>query len=457
MTASGCYHCSVKPVGRSNGRSIVAAAAYRHGERLADERTGEIFDYRARSGVLDSFILTRDGAAAWGQQREQLWNGAERAEDRANGRLATELELALPCELDAAAHRRLLKDFLAPLVAKHGIAADVAIHAPGAGGDHRNTHAHVLVTHREFGPDGFGEIANQRTVTRKRKGREVQEKIAGLAATPADIKALRQAWERAVNREYERAGLDIRVDHRSHEDRGIAQEPGKHLGPTATKMERQGVDSERGAVNREILQRNAAARDCAALEAEAAAITIDLEAARALREARAGAQGRYDDVRATARDVARSQHDGRYDVLRAAEPAPEIARAFASGAARTTEPPAPNFDRGVRGGGRMAAKILESVSNAIGGILDFLAGPVAPPTLEEAKGMQRVAEQQAQELADRAAQETQAAAQDWQIFEQNRQRQYDDLMAGRLGQNVPREIQRGDGGRDDEREHERER
>jgi hypothetical protein len=236
VTTAGFYHCSVKGVGRAKGRSIVAAAAYRSGERLEDARTGEVFDYRARGGVEDAFILTRDGAAAWGQDRAQLWNGAEAAEPRANGRLATELELALPHELTPEQRRQLVTDFLAPIIEKYGVAADVAMHEPGQENDHRNHHAHCLLTHREFGPDGFDDIANTRTVTRMRKGQEVQEQVAGLAAMPADIRAIRKEWEQQVNRAYERAGLDIRVDHRSHEDRGIEQEPTKHLGPSASGM-----------------------------------------------------------------------------------------------------------------------------------------------------------------------------------------------------------------------------
>ncbi|MBV8096438.1 MAG: MobA/MobL family protein, partial [Acetobacteraceae bacterium] len=60
MTAAGFYHCSVKGVGRAKGRSVVAAAAYRSGERLVDEWAGQTADYRARGGVLDSFILVPD-------------------------------------------------------------------------------------------------------------------------------------------------------------------------------------------------------------------------------------------------------------------------------------------------------------------------------------------------------------------------------------------------------------
>jgi hypothetical protein len=284
MTAAGFYHCSAKPIGRSDGRSIVAAAAYRSGERLEDERTGQVADYRARSGVEDSFILTRSDAPAWGQERERLWNEAGRAEPRKNGRLATELELGLPHELDAAARQQLLKDFLAPIIERYGVAADVAIHAPGQEGDHRNYHAHVLVTHRELGPEGFGDIANTRTITRTRKGREVQEQVAGIAATPADVKALRQEWERHVNRAYERAGLDVRVDHRSHQDRGIQQEPTKHLGATATAMERRGEPSERGAINRDIETRNAAAQELARLKVEAVKLMADYAAEKQLAE-----------------------------------------------------------------------------------------------------------------------------------------------------------------------------
>jgi hypothetical protein len=306
MTA-GFYHCSVKGVGRAAGRSVVAAAAYRSGERLADEITGKTADYRARGGVVETFILTRNDAPAWAHDRERLWNEAERAETRANGRLATEFELALPHELDAAGRKQLLKDYLAPFIEKHGMAADVAIHEPGEGRDHRNVHAHVLLTHRTLDADGFGDIANTRNMTRMRKGQEVPEQIAGIAATPADIRGIRKAWEQELNRAYEREGLDIRADHRSHKDRGIEQEPTKHLGPTASEMEQKRPgSSERGEANREITQRNADRQAVATLEAEVKELSaqiIDLNADRAMQASYDGARGRYEPLRETHREV----------------------------------------------------------------------------------------------------------------------------------------------------------
>jgi len=367
MSTAGFYHCSVKSVGRSNGRSIIAAAAYRSGECLFDELTGKIADYRARGGVEDSFIIARADAPDWAMQaareaRQRLWNEAERAEPRANGRLATELELALPHELTPEQRKELVSAFVLKIVEKYGIAADVAIHAPGQDGDHRNYHAHVLFTHRELGPDGFGEVSNARTVTKNVKGVEKDVTIYGIAANPTDVKALRQEWEQEVNLHYEMAGLDIRVDHRSHKDRGIEQEPTRHLGPEATAMERRGVASELGDANREIMARNEALRDRAQLEIEAVKIAAELAAARTLAEMEAAAmqytaaKGRRDDIRpdndAPQPDYAAAK--GRTDDIR-----PDPSRTFGAGADRVTEPGI--FDRDAADAAWMKAVEAEAI------------------------------------------------------------------------------------------------
>lgn len=272
MTA-GHYHCSVNPVGRGKGASVVHKAAYRSAERLYDERSGQwTADYgKRRRSVIEKFILARADAPAWSRDRQRLWNAAEAAEARRNGRIATELELGLPHELDPVRRRQLLMDFLVPIIARYGVAADVAIHTAH---DDRNIHAHVLLTHRELGPDGFGAIADARTITKKIRGREKQIGIAGVAATPADIEAIRKAWADTVNRAYAEAGLDIRVDHRSHDRRSIGEFPGIHLGPTAAGMERrQPGSSERGEFNRAIAEHNKRRRRLRQLRAEARRLT----------------------------------------------------------------------------------------------------------------------------------------------------------------------------------------
>lgn len=268
MPEAGHYHCSVGGVGRGKGAGVMHKAAYRSGERLFDERSGEwTADYRKRRrSVIDKFIVTQGDAAAWRCNRQRLWNAAEAAEARRNGRIATELELGLPHELAPAQRKKLLLDFLAPIIARHGVAADVVIHTAH---DDRNIHAHVLLTHRELGAGGFGEIANARTITKKIKGREKLIGIAGVVATPADVEAIRKAWADAVNGAYAMAGLNIRVDHRSFDRRGIEDVPGIHLGPKASAMERrQPGSSDRGDINRKIELHNAHRRKLRQLRAE---------------------------------------------------------------------------------------------------------------------------------------------------------------------------------------------
>src|SRR5580692_1807918 len=116
MTTSGFYHCAVKAVGRATGRSAVAAAAYRAGERHHDHRTGLTHDYRAKGGVIESFIIAAADAPTWATDRGELWNAAEAATTAKNGRIATELELALPSELTAEQRRALVESFARSIV-----------------------------------------------------------------------------------------------------------------------------------------------------------------------------------------------------------------------------------------------------------------------------------------------------------------------------------------------------
>jgi MobA/MobL family len=297
--ASGHYHFSVEGVGRGNGAPVMAKAAYRSGECLFDERTAQFHDYTGGAErVIHTYVMARDRAPAWMQHaareaRQRAWNEAERAEPRKNGRIATELVVGLPHELTDAERKNLLSAFVRRIVGKHGVFADVSMHLAH---DDRNIHAHVLLSHRELGPDGFGEIANRRTITKKVKGQEKQVEIAGVAATPADIKKLREQWAHDVNRAYERAGLAIRVDHRSFEDRGIKEVPTIHLGPKAAAMERAGLASDRGDINRIIEFGNAELRRLEAEKQRQDAAIIDLQAKLAERMAHQAAAGRRDEI-----------------------------------------------------------------------------------------------------------------------------------------------------------------
>lgn len=200
------YHLRATMISRSAGRSATAAAAYRTAERIEDHRTGLTFDYRARGGVNHVEILAPTNVPAWVQERAALWNAVEAAETRKNSQVAREIRVALPAELDHGQRVELVREFCQREFVARGMVADIALHAPGREGDDRNHHAHILLTTREIGPEGFGA---------KNRDWNAVEMLEGW----------REAWARDSNRALERCGHEVRIDHRTLEAQRIeAQE-----------------------------------------------------------------------------------------------------------------------------------------------------------------------------------------------------------------------------------------
>ncbi|BEV13088.1 Ti-type conjugative transfer relaxase TraA (plasmid) [Asticcacaulis sp. DW145] len=245
------YHLSMKPIARGSGRSAVAAAAYRSGTRLTNERDGLTHDYTRKGGVEHTEIVLPEGVDAnWARDREQLWNAAERAEKRKDARVAREIEVALPHELNADQRLELVREFSQSVSNKYGVAVDFAIHAPDEAMDERNHHAHILLTTRTVGPDGLGDKSD---LERENKWLKAHDRLT----TDQQLKALRLEWEERTNHALANAGHDIRIDHRSHEERGLEIEPTQHVGVHATQMDRRGQSVERERLAEEARARNA--------------------------------------------------------------------------------------------------------------------------------------------------------------------------------------------------------
>ena len=201
----------------------MAAAAYRAGTVLHDERRGFTHRYHQRTGVVDTFIMAPPQAPELTRDRALLWNAAEAAETRKNARVAREVILALPHELDLAARKILARDMAAYLVERYRVAVDVALHSPPSdhnggkdGHDPRNHHAHLLFTTREVTKDGLGK-----------KTRILDDKEHG----PQEIEAIRAVWEALANQALEQAGIESRIDRRTLMDQGIDRIPEIHIGP----------------------------------------------------------------------------------------------------------------------------------------------------------------------------------------------------------------------------------
>ena len=228
------YHCSLRVFSRSKGHSAVAAAAYRAGCQLYDERIQKTHRYDKRSGVAETFILLPENTRSEFQSRAFLWNAVEEAENRKNSCVARELILALPHELSDKERRDLTQDMALYLMERYRVAVDAAIHAPveGDGHDERNHHAHILFSTRELTSQGFGK-----------KTRILDDKVTGKAET----ELIREVWETLANDALDRAGFShVRIDRRSLEEQGIDRIPQTHMGNSAKHAENLKGSSSRG-------------------------------------------------------------------------------------------------------------------------------------------------------------------------------------------------------------------
>jgi MobA/MobL family len=251
------YWLKVNPISRSAGRSAPAAAAYRAGERIRDERTGLLHNYSRRRDVTHSEIFLPNALAAtdvpWARDRALLWNCAEAAEHRGNSRVACEYQIALPHQLSAAQRQEVARGFSRELSERHQVVVDLAIHEPRAAGDPRNHHAHLLASTRELSAEGFGAKAGLDMPYRERIRR-------GLLPGIRELVAIRERWAILVNEAFLAAGLNERVDHRSLAAQGIDREPMPAIPFAAYQMERRGLRSEVAERLRERYRERVAAR-----------------------------------------------------------------------------------------------------------------------------------------------------------------------------------------------------
>ena len=230
------YHLSAQIIGRSAGRSVTAAAAYRAHEKIMDERTGITHDYTRRRGDFESFIMAPDHAPDWVHDRAHLWNEVEKTEKRKDAQLARELNVALPIELTPEQQKTLLSEFVQNNMVSRGMIADVAIHR-----DHQeNPHAHILLTMRDISADGFGN-----------KNREWNPDFGfGKVQNAEKYVDWREAWANLTNEHLSFYRHEARIDHRTLEAQGIDRLPTIHEGPAVRQMEAKGIPTERGEHNR---------------------------------------------------------------------------------------------------------------------------------------------------------------------------------------------------------------
>lgn len=305
------YHMESKIVSRGMGRSVVAASAYMSCSRMYNDYDGIQHDYTKKQGLVwQQVFLPAQAPQEW-HDREQLWNAVEAAEKTKDSRLAREIIVALPVELEHDEQIALTSAYISQQFAADGMCADVAIHDT----DGHNPHAHILLTMRPLNEDGTWQYKTEKEYLCMKDGEERgftaaefkdaqlegwekqylcrvgrkrvymtlsaaaehgyaradkhpkssrygrQNPITARWNSEDQLISWREAWADMANRTIEQAGLEERIDHRSHVVRGIDEQPTIHEGVEAMHLEEKGFVSERRALNRQIRADNALLRE----------------------------------------------------------------------------------------------------------------------------------------------------------------------------------------------------
>ena len=259
-----CPHYRIKISTRSKSPPTTAQAAYQSGERLYDERTHRTKNYNDKRGVMYTEIMLPENAPPELADRNTLWNSVELSENNWKAQMARRFEIALPKELTMEEWIPMIREHVQEQFVSQGMIADIAIHDPDP--PNHNPHAHVMLTMRALDEQGHWLPKCHREYVLDEEGNRIKGengkwKFRKVFNTDWDnrdnAEKWRQAWEDTQNRYLEAAGRPERISMKSYERQGIDQIPTVHMGPAVTAMERRGIETNIGNLNREIKKTNA--------------------------------------------------------------------------------------------------------------------------------------------------------------------------------------------------------
>ncbi|RRD92403.1 conjugal transfer protein TraA [Clostridiales bacterium COT073_COT-073] len=260
------YHLCIKIISRGKGKSAVAASAYRSGEKIKNEYDGIVHDFTRKGGIAHTEILLPQNAPQEFSDRGTLWNSVEKIEKSKNSQLAREIEIALPKELDREKQIELVREYVKENFVKVGMCADIALHDKNDG----NPHAHILLTMRPLNKDKTWGAKSKKEYILDENGEKVKLKNGNYKTRKINTvdwneqdkaEEWRKSWADITNKYLEKNSIQEKVDHRSYQRQGIEQIPTIHLGVSATQMEKKGIATDRGNINREIKHQNMILRE----------------------------------------------------------------------------------------------------------------------------------------------------------------------------------------------------
>ena len=253
-------HLNIRIVQRSKGSSAVAGAAYQAGEKLFSEYDQKSKDHRRKqSEVVYTEIMLPSHAPPEYADRATLWNAAEEAEKQWNAQLARRFVLALPREVPLEMCPQMMQEYCREHFVSKGMCCDFAIHDPDPPG--HNPHCHIMLTMRAIDENGKWLPKSRKVYDLDENGERIKLSSGRWKSHKEDTvdwneqyhaEEWRHGWEVIQNRYLERAGSPVRVDMRSYERQGLDIIPTVHMGAAVCALERKGIETNIGNLNRDI-------------------------------------------------------------------------------------------------------------------------------------------------------------------------------------------------------------
>ena len=256
-------HFNVSITQRSRGQSAVAGAAYQSGDRLFSEYDQKYKDYSQKQGIVYTEIMLPSNAPPEFADRETLWNAAEEIEKQWNSQLARRLVLALPREVPAEQYPQMVRDYCTEFFVSKGMCCDFAIHDPDPPG--HNPHCHIMLTMRALDEQGKWLPKSRKVYDLDENGERIRLPSGNWKCHKESTvdwneqtycEQWRQGWQDIQNRYLELAGSPEKVNLRSYERQGLDIVPTVHMGPAIVQMERRGIATNIGNLNRDIKAAN---------------------------------------------------------------------------------------------------------------------------------------------------------------------------------------------------------
>ena len=262
-----CPHFEINIVKRSEGGSAVSAAAYQTGEKLFSDWDRKYMYHGTKEELVLKEILLPAHAPPEFADRNKLWNSAEAAEPNWNSQLARRLKIALPVELSMEDNIALAREYCEKEFASKGMIVDLAVHDPEP--PNHNPHFHVLLTMRPLDEKGNWAPKARKEYVLDKDGNRIRGpngkyKVRKIPTVDwnarGNAEIWRHDWENLQNQYLERAGRAERVCMKSYERQGLDTIPTVHMGPAVMALERKGIRTDVGNLNREIRAVNAMIR-----------------------------------------------------------------------------------------------------------------------------------------------------------------------------------------------------